>query len=149
LDRTGSGSSPFQRLNYCAPCWIRQERGGAIYWKGALPENEGEEQPIITDEALLAFFDKLRAEPGEEERRLAYFLALTLMRRKVFKLESAVRRGTEEVLSLTRRKGEEAVVLTVPVISSEELEGIRLRLMEILGVTPKQEAAPPKPPDPA
>lgn len=133
-ERTGD---EFDRKDLCGECWPLEtaEEGHDppfSFWKTRVPALK--EVARISFDQVEQFFWKLidRREGTGEDSRLAYPLALLLLRKKVLRLRGTTHRKEREVLRFTDASGDREVEIEDPGLDAEGLarleEEIRLLL---------------------
>jgi hypothetical protein len=74
------------RKDYCREAWNGPPESAFGWWKSRVPEPTTKKIKLAPNEVLLELFDQLAEQPRLEDMR--YVLALLLVRRRVFRLET-------------------------------------------------------------
>jgi hypothetical protein len=75
------------RKDYCRDAWSGPPESAFGWWKSLVPQPVAKKIKLAPNEVLLELFDQLAQCAGQEDLR--YVLALLLVRRRVFRLETA------------------------------------------------------------
>ena len=142
-------TAPYQRMDYCPPCWESGKRPAPpaemfSWWKTIVPDIRKKRKPFVDDSVLLDWFDLLAGRHDIADIRFRFVLALLLMRKRLLKYE-----GTEppdaqwqqalsqllpqlELWKMTRRGGDEAAVVVNPHLSAEQIGDVAQQISTIL-----------------
>jgi hypothetical protein len=75
------------RKDYCRDAWSGPPERAFGWWKSRVPEPVAKKIKLAPNDVLLDLFDQLAYQPLQEDMR--YVLTLLLVRRRVFRLETA------------------------------------------------------------
>src|SRR5262245_33341734 len=96
LDEAGQ----FVRKDYAADSWTGPPADAIAWWSGRIPASDRPRRPTINDDLLLDCFAHLGEATEPAQRSFRYVVSLLLMRKKRFKFEDVIHRGSEEFLLL-------------------------------------------------
>lgn len=123
----------FQRRNYCSACWTSAAEAYS-FWRTRAPEPR--ERKREDRAALLAFFERLMDSPREgTEGKVAFVLALLLLRKRVLRLKHrVVRDGGGETLLLERCSDGRAYAVEDPGLGEADLAQIGADMSKLFEV---------------
>jgi hypothetical protein len=75
------------RKDFCRDAWSGPPEGAFGWWKSRVPEPVAKKIRLAPNDVLLELFDQLAEQQQQEDMR--YVLALLLVRRRVFRLETS------------------------------------------------------------
>jgi hypothetical protein len=128
------------RKDYCREAWPGPPPEGLGWWKTRVPVPTQKKIKLAPNDVLLELFDQLAEQPAHEDTR--YVLALLLVRRRVFRLETpgeamnggaspGVQDGGEGMfVYCPKREATYQVVAAMP--NDQRIEEIQLQLSELL-----------------
>lgn len=123
----------FERKNFCANCWAAGIDHVFSYWKTqiAKKEEKRDDRQTLTD-----LWENLGGATDLEGQRLkmAFLIAMSLVRKRVLKMEAPIFQGEREFLVLTRSADGRQFTLPHPNITEEELEPLHAELSRLLGL---------------
>lgn len=123
----------FNRLDFSSPAWPEVDKSGFFsYWKNkASGDAGGEKRQPVDYERLLAFFDSLEnaEEPGK--RLFRYVLALVLVRRRLLRLDEALKTPEGDCLVVHDRRGDRTLRIITPEAGKEQLAAVQERLNQL------------------
>jgi len=123
-----------ERRDFCADYWQEQKPNAFCFWKSKLPHPDQKKQIFVDDEMLMAFFERLGQETGQEKINFRFVLTLVLMRKRRLKYDSSETRADKEIWRL-RITGENQFVEVVnPHLDEEQIEQLSSQIGEILQV---------------
>ncbi len=129
LVETGEG---LQRRDFCADYWESEKPNVFCYWKSRLPHPDQKKQIFVDDEMLMAFFERLENETGQEKVNFRFVLALILMRKRRLKYDATRVENGKEIWRL-RIVGEKEIVEVVnPHLDEEQVEQLSSQIGQIL-----------------
>jgi hypothetical protein len=121
-----------QRRDFCADYWDSQKPDVFCYWKTRLPEPGQKKQLFVDDQMLMAFFERLEKETGQEKINFRFVLALILMRKRILKYDDTRTEDDREIWRL-RIVGEKQIVEVInPHLDEEQIEQLSSQIGEIL-----------------
>lgn len=103
----------FDRRDYCAACWSGPPADAFCHYRSRLPRRTEKRRLLVSDDALLAFFDRLGETADDALKRdFRFVLALVLMRKRLLKYERTEREGQDEywVVRMSREQREQRVL---------------------------------------
>ncbi len=129
LVETGEG---LQRRDFCADYWESEKPNVFCYWRSRLPHPNQKKQIFVDDEMLMAFFERLENETGQEKVNFRFVLALILMRKRRLKYDATRVENGKEIWRL-RIVGEKEIVEVVnPHLDEEQVEQLSSQIGQIL-----------------
>ena len=129
LVETGEG---LQRQDFCADYWEREKPDVFCYWKTKLPHPDQKKQIFVDDEMLMAFFERLENETGQEKVNFRFVLALILMRKRRLKYDATRVENGKEIWRLRIVGEKEIVEVTNPHLDEEQVEQLSSQIGQIL-----------------
>ena len=76
----------FRREDFCKPCWEGRPEGAAkafSIWHSRVPRPDEPKKPLINNNILIEFFEKLDGQDAPAKINFRFVLALMLMRKKL------------------------------------------------------------------
>ncbi|MFC1765934.1 hypothetical protein ACFL6U_28135 [Planctomycetota bacterium] len=129
LVETGQG---LERRDYCLDYWEQESPPVFCFWRSKLPNPEQKRKIFVSDEMLMAFFERLENETEAERVNFRFVLTLILMRKRRLKYDSTVMEDGKEVWRL-KVTGEKRLVDVVnPHLGEEQIEALSGQLGEVL-----------------
>ena len=121
-----------QRRDFCADYWESEKPNVFCYWRSRLPHPDQKKQIFVDDEMLMAFFERLENETGQEKVNFRFVLALILMRKRRLKYDATRVENGKEIWRL-RIVGEKEIVEVVnPHLDEEQVEQLSSQIGQIL-----------------
>ena len=121
-----------QRRDFCADYWESEKPNVFCYWRSKLPHPDQKKQIFVDDEMLMAFFERLENETGQEKVNFRFVLALILMRKRRLKYDATRVENGKEIWRL-RIVGEKEIVEVVnPHLDEEQVEQLSSQIGQIL-----------------
>ena len=121
-----------QRRDFCADYWESEKPNVFCYWRSRLPHPNQKKQIFVDDEMLMAFFERLENETGQEKVNFRFVLALILMRKRRLKYDATRVENGKEIWRL-RIVGEKEIVEVVnPHLDEEQVEQLSSQIGQIL-----------------
>jgi hypothetical protein len=121
-----------QRRDFCADYWDSKKPDVFCYWKTRLPEPGQKKQLFVDDQMLMAFFERLEKETGQEKINFRFVLALILMRKRILKYDDTRTEDDREIWRL-RIVGEKQIAEVInPHLDEEQIEQLSSQIGEIL-----------------
>jgi hypothetical protein len=121
-----------QRRDFSAEYWEKEKPGVFCFWKTKLTSPEQKKRVFVDDAMLMAFFDRLADETGQEKINFRFVLALILMRKRRLKYESAVFEGEAEIWRLRIAGDKQIVEVVNPHLDEEQIEQLSSQIGQIL-----------------
>jgi hypothetical protein len=120
------------RQDFCGEFWEREKPPVYCFWKTKLsPPNEKKEL-FISDDMLMAFFERLAPETEPEKVSFRFVLALVLMRKRRLKYDSTKMDGAREVWRLKISGDKDLVEVANPHLNEEQIEQLTAQIGQIL-----------------
>ncbi len=121
-----------QRRDFCADYWESEKPNVFCYWRSKLPHPDQKKQIFVDDEMLMAFFERLENETGQEKVNFRFVLALILMRKRRLKYDATRVENAKEIWRLRIVGGKEIVEVTNPHLDEEQVEQLSSQIGQIL-----------------
>jgi hypothetical protein len=129
------------RKDFCTAAWTDPPGEALAWWRTQIPTPTAKKIKLAPNDVLLELFDRLTDDPGHNDLR--YVLALLLVRRRVFRLETAadaVQTATMtctdgepgEVMAVYCPKRESSYVVPISMPSDERVDEIQQQLSDLL-----------------
>ncbi|NLZ07800.1 MAG: hypothetical protein GXY19_21725 [Phycisphaerae bacterium] len=121
-----------ERRDYSVEYWESEKPGVFCFWRSRLADPDEKKELFVSDEMLMAFFDRLASETDPEKVSFRFVLALVLMRKRRLKYDATKMDGAREIWSL-RVVGEKDLVEVVnPHLDDEQIELLTSQIGQIL-----------------
>jgi len=121
-----------ERRDYSVEYWESEKPGVFCFWRSRLADPDEKKELFVSDEMLMAFFDRLSGETDPEKVSFRFVLALVLMRKRRLKYDATKMDGAREIWSL-RLVGEKDLVEVVnPPLDDEQIELLTSQIGQIL-----------------
>lgn len=125
------GDQGLERRDFCKEYWEQEKPQVYCFWKTKLAAPDEKKELFISDDMLMAFFERLANETDPEKLNFRFVLALVLMRKRRLKYDSTKMDGDREIWHL-RVTGEKDVVEVVnPHLAEEQIEQLTLQIGQI------------------
>jgi hypothetical protein len=121
-----------QRRDFCADYWEKEKPDVFCYWRSRLPHPDQKKQIFVDDEMLMAFFERLENETGQEKVNFRFVLALILMRKRRLKYDATRVENAKEIWRLRIVGGKEIVEVINPHLDEEQVEQLSSQIGQIL-----------------
>jgi hypothetical protein len=125
------------RKDFAADAWSGPPVDAFGWWKSCVPEPAVKKIKLAPNDVLLNLFDQLEEQPDGEDMR--YVLALLLVRRRVFRMESESNSFTEpsspqgvETITVFCPKRDATYELPAVMPTDSRIEEIQLQLSDLL-----------------
>lgn len=127
------GGEVFERKNFCTACWSAGVDNVFSYWKTQIAHKEEKRDDRQT---LADLWENLGSTPDLEGQRLkmAFLIGMSLVRKRVLKMEAPIFKDGREFLVLTRSADDRQFTLLHPDITEEELKPLHDELSRLLGL---------------
>jgi len=89
-----------ERRDYSVEYWEREKPAVFCFWKSRLASPDEKKELFVSDEMLMAFFERLANETDPEKLNFRFVLALVLMRKRRLKYDATKMDGAREIWSL-------------------------------------------------
>ncbi len=121
-----------QRRDFCVEFWEREKPLVYCFWKTKLaPPNEKKEL-FISDDMLVAFFERLANETEPEKVSFRFVLALVLMRKRRLKYDSTKMEDGREIWRLRMAGDKDLVEVVNPHLDEDQIEQLTSQIGQIL-----------------
>jgi hypothetical protein len=128
--RLGDGGP--ERSDLCASCGEAVgPQADLFYWRRSLPDSS-QRRPIVDYAMLREIFTRLLARRDEPYQRLAYLVALVLIRKRHLRLVAFEARGGAEVMLVRRGAGFPTVEVPAPFLGPEDMLEVREQLTRLM-----------------
>jgi hypothetical protein len=121
-----------ERRDLCAACG---EAVGSepdlFYWRRRLPDS-ARRRPVVDYAMLREIFSRLLQRTDVSYQRLAYLVALVLIRKRHLRLVAFEARGGREVMLVRRGTGHPTVEVPAPHLASEQMLEVREQLTRLM-----------------
>ena len=121
-----------QRRDFCADYWESEKPNVFCYWRSKLPHPDQKKQIFVDDEMLMAFFERLENETGQEKVNFRFVLALILMRKRRLKYDATRVENGKEIWRLRIVSEKEIVEVINPHLDEEQIEQLSSQIGQIL-----------------
>jgi len=121
-----------QRRDFCADYWESEKPNVFCYWRSRLPHPDQKKQIFVDDEMLMAFFERLENETGQEKVNFRFVLALILMRKRRLKYDATRVENGKEIWRLRIVGGKAIVEVINPHLDEEQVEQLSSQIGQIL-----------------
>ncbi len=126
------GEEGLERRDYSVEYWEKEKPDVFCFWRSRLPDPDEKKELFVSDEMLMAFFERLGNETDPEKLNFRFVLALVLMRKRKLKYDATKMDGAKELWSL-RVVGEKDLVEVVnPHLDDEQIEQLTSQIGQIL-----------------
>ncbi|MHC5209753.1 MAG: hypothetical protein ACYTG2_03445 [Planctomycetota bacterium] len=137
-----------ERKDLCASCGEAvPSEGELFYWRRVLPES-AQRRPVVDYAMLREIFSRLLQREQASYQRLAYLVALVLIRKRHLRLVAFEAREGREVMLVRRAAGHPTVEVPAPYLGPEEMVEVRDQLTRLMAAELPDEGdlfAPPEP----
>ncbi len=121
-----------ERRDFCADYWESEKPNVFCYWRSKLPHPDQKKQIFVDDEMLMAFFERLEKETGQENVNFRFVLALILMRKRRLKYDATRVENAKEIWRLRIVSEKEIVEVINPHLDEEQIEQLSSQIGQIL-----------------
>jgi len=109
----------FERRDCCGRCWDGPDPAAFSFWRARARREPDEPKRFVNDEVMLEFFDRLAEADDPSRRRLAFIMAVLLLRKRLLR-EKGRRRGDAGVFWLLRCPANDLKLSELPADSPGE-----------------------------
>jgi hypothetical protein len=124
-----------QRQDFCADYWESEKPNTFCYWKSKFPRPDEKKQLFVDDNMLMAFFDRLENETGQEKVNFRFVLALILMRKRLLKYDTTRDEKDKEIWRLRivgDKSTDNRVEVINPHLDEEQVSQLSSQIGQIL-----------------
>jgi hypothetical protein len=119
------------RQDYAVEAWQGPPDDALGWWRSEVPDPKARQINWAPNDVMLHFFEQLQDQ--QQKRGLRYVLALLMIRRRIFKLETADRDETgQEVLIVFCPRNETEYLVPVEVPAPDQIAEIQEELAQLL-----------------
>ena len=120
------------RRDFSAEFWEREKPPAYCFWKTKLAVPNEKKELFISDDMLMAFFERLAHETEPEKVSFRFVLALVLMRKRRLKYDSTKMDGAREVWRLKMAGDKNFVEVVNPHLNEDQIEQLTSQIGQIL-----------------
>jgi hypothetical protein len=128
----------FQRDDFCTDCWgARQEEAREAFsvWHGRMPVPDEPARKLVSNEALVEFFEKLDGQEEPAKVNLRFVLALMLMRKKMLVYDRSETDDAGREVWIMHFKSEPAPLSVIrPQLNEEQIGEVSAQLAALFEV---------------
>lgn len=121
-----------ERRDYSVEYWEKEKPSVFCFWKSRLANPDEKKELFLSDEMLMAFFDRLGSETDSEKVNFRFVLALVLMRKRKLKYDATKMDGAKEIWSLRVVGEKDPVEVVNPHLDDEQIELLTSQIGQIL-----------------
>jgi hypothetical protein len=126
------GEEGLERRDYSVEYWEKEKPAVFCFWKSRLADPGEKKELFVSDEMLMAFFERLANEADPEKVNFRFVLALVLMRKRKLKYDATKMDGAKEVWSLRVVGEKDPVEVVNPHLDEEQIELLTSQIGQIL-----------------
>ena len=120
------------RKDYSGDYWLSEQPEIYCYWKTRMPLPNEKKQLFISDEMLMAFFDRLETETDQERVNFRFVLTLILMRKRRLKYDSCTVVDGKEQWTLKVAREQRTVDVVNPHLNEDQIEELSSQMGQVL-----------------
>ena len=120
------------RRDFCSEFWEREKPPVYCFWKTKLAAPNEKKELFISDDMLMAFFERLATETEPEKVSFRFVLALVLMRKRRLKYDSTKTDDGHEVWRLRVTGDKDLVDVVNPHLNEDQIEQLTSQIGQIL-----------------
>jgi hypothetical protein len=121
-----------QRQDFSSEYWEREKPSVYCFWRTKLAAPNEKKDLFISDDMLMAFFERLAHETDHEKVSFRFVLALVLMRKRRLKYDATKRSDGREIWSLRVAGEKEMAEVVNPHLDENQIEELTSQLGQIL-----------------
>ncbi|MBN1360482.1 MAG: hypothetical protein JW993_07820 [Sedimentisphaerales bacterium] len=126
------GEQGLERRDFSAEYWDSAKPEVFCFWKSRLASPDEKKELFVSDEMLMAFFERLAHETDSEKVNFRFVLALVLMRKRRLKYDATKMDGARETWCLRVVGERETVDVVNPHLDEEQIELLTSQIGQIL-----------------
>ena len=126
------GEEGLERRDYSVEYWEKEKPEVFCFWKSRLADPDQKKELFVSDEMLMAFFERLANETDPEKLNFRFVLALVLMRKRKLKYDATRMDGAREVWSLRVVGEKDPVEVVNPHLDDEQIDLLTSQIGQIL-----------------
>jgi hypothetical protein len=121
-----------QRRDFSNEYWEREKPPVYCFWKTKLAAPNEKKQLFVSDDMLMAFFERLAPETDPEKVSFRFVLALVLMRKRRLKYDATKMDAGREIWRLRIPGDKDLVEVVNPHLAEEQVETLTSQIGQIL-----------------
>ncbi len=125
------GEEGLQRRDFSSEYWEREKPQVYCFWKTKLAAPDEKRELFISDDMLMAFFERLANETDPEKLNFRFVLALVLMRKRRLKYDSTKMDGDREIWCLRMTGEKDLVEVANPHLTEDQIEQLSSQIGQI------------------
>ena len=121
----------FRREDFCKPCWEgRPDEAAKAFsvWQSRIPKPDEPKKPVINNNILVEFFEKLDGHDEPAKINFRFVLALMLMRKKLLIYDGSDSEGEREVWTMHFRSEQAPVKVIRPELDEQQIAEVGSQL---------------------
>ncbi len=122
----------FRREDFCKPCWEGRPDGAPeafSVWHSQVPRPDEPKKPVINNNVLVGFFEKLDGHDEPAKINFRFVLALLMMRKKLLTYDGSERNDEGgEIWTMHFRKEQSPVKVIRPELDEEHIAEVGSQL---------------------
>ncbi len=126
------GEEGLERRDFSAEYWESAKPPVFCHWKSRLASPDEKKELFVSDEMLMAFFERLANETDAEKVNFRFVLALVLMRKRRLKYDATRTDDGKEVWCLRVVGVKDIVEVVNPHLDDEQIELLTSQMGQIL-----------------
>ena len=126
------GQEGLERRDFSAEYWEKEKPEVFCFWKSKLADPEEKKELFVSDEMLMAFFERLANETDQEKVNFRFVLAMVLMRKRKLKYDATRTDDGKEVWLLRIVGQKETAEVVNPHLDDEQIEQLTSQVGQIL-----------------
>ncbi len=121
-----------ERRDFTLEYWEKEKPEVFCFWRSRLADAEEKKELFVSDEMLMAFFERLANETDPEKVNFRFVLALVLMRKRRLKYDASKTKDGVELWCLRVVGQKETVEVIDPHLDDEQIELLTSQIGQIL-----------------
>jgi hypothetical protein len=121
-----------ERRDFSKEYWEKEKPAVFCFWKSRLASPDEKKELFVSDEMLMAFFERLAPETDPEKISFRFVLALVLMRKRRLKYDGTRIDGDREIWRLRIPGEKDAVDVVNPHLDESQIEQLTSQIGQIL-----------------
>ncbi|MBM4026309.1 MAG: hypothetical protein FJ280_13040 [Planctomycetes bacterium] len=121
-----------QRRDFSGDYWEQEKPSVFCFWKTRLAPPNEKKRLFVSDDMLMAFFERLAPETDAEKVSFRFVLALVLMRKRRLKYDSTRMDGPCEIWRLRVTGEKDPVEVVNPHLDESQIETLTSQIGQIL-----------------
>jgi hypothetical protein len=121
-----------QRRDFSGEYWEQEKPPVFCFWRTKLAAPNEKKQLFVSDEMLMAFFERLAPETDAEKVSFRFVLALVLMRKRRLKYDGTRMDGAREIWRLRVAGEKEPAEVVNPHLDESQIEALTSQIGQIL-----------------